>query len=80
MVLMKVIVMVCYQLVDERDNESYKGNNPMGLCSIRNIMSPLITTPLRVGLRHFTCMYQLSIFKGSKVERSTKVVVEVIFQ
>ena len=36
--------MVCFQLVDERDNESYKGNNPTGLCSIRNIMSPLITT------------------------------------
>lgn len=40
--------MVCFQLVDERDNESYKGNNPTGLCGIRNIMSPLITTHLLV--------------------------------
>ena len=32
--------MVCFQMVDERDNDSYKGNNPTGLYSIRNIMSP----------------------------------------
>jgi len=44
--------MVCFQLVDERDNESYKGNNPTGLCSIRNIMSPLITTLLV----YFSCL------------------------
>ena len=56
--------MVCYQLVDERDNESYKGNNPTGLCSIRNIMSHL--------LPHFTCVYQLSIITGSKVEKVPK--------
>ena len=59
--------MVCYQLVDERDNESYKGNNPKGLCSIRNIMSHLL--PL---MNMFTCVYQLSIITGSDVEKVPK--------
>ena len=55
--------MVCFQMVDERDNDSYKGNNPTGLCSIRNIMSPppfsrgvLVTPLITTLLVYISCL------------------------